>query len=65
MRLPFQDADPAHRDFQYLEDLSTAYWYSEILFAALDLKLFELLERGCSSLETLAQAAGCQENQTN
>lgn len=61
MRLPFQDADPAHRDFQYLEDLSTAYWYSEILFAALDLKLFEFLERGCSRLDTLAQAAGCHE----
>jgi len=62
MRLPFQDADPAHKDFQFLEDLSTAYWYSEILFAALDLKLFELLERGCSGLDALVEAAGCHES---
>jgi predicted metal-binding protein len=63
MRLPFQDADPAHKDFQFLEDLSTAYWYSEILFAALDLQLFELLEQGCSGLDALARAAGCQEGE--
>jgi predicted metal-binding protein/cyclopropane fatty-acyl-phospholipid synthase-like methyltransferase len=61
MRLPFQDADPAHKDFQFLENLSTAYWYSETLFAALDLKLFECLEQGSSTLEALARAAGCQE----
>lgn len=63
MRLSFQDADPAHKDFQYLEDLSTAYWYSEILFAALDLKLFECLEQDCSTLEALARAAGCHEEE--
>ncbi|MDQ7783853.1 MAG: DUF2284 domain-containing protein [Desulfomonilaceae bacterium] len=61
MRFPFQDADPAHRDFQYLEDLSTAYWYSETLFAALDLKLFALLERHCCRLDALARAAGCHQ----
>jgi predicted metal-binding protein len=57
MKLPFQDADPAHEDFQYLEDLSTAYWYSEVLFAGLELKLFDLLEHGCSGLEELATAS--------
>ncbi len=63
MRFPFQDADPAHRDFQYLEDLSTAYWYSEILFAALDLKLFAFLEQGRSGLDALARAADCNKGE--
>lgn len=63
MKLPFQDADPAHSDFQYLEDLSTAYWYSEVLFAALELKLFELLEKGFSRLDTIARAASCHESE--
>ncbi|MFH0728418.1 MAG: DUF2284 domain-containing protein [Pseudomonadota bacterium] len=58
-RLPFQDADPSRLDFQYLEDLSTAYWYSEVLFAALELKLFDLLGREGSDSASLAQAAGC------
>lgn len=61
MKLPFHDADPAHRDFQYLEDLSTAYWYSEVLFAALELNLFELLEQGHSALQDLAIAAACRQ----
>jgi len=60
MEFPFQDADPAHRNFQYLEDLSTAYWYSEVLFAALELNLFEFLEKGCSGLNTLARTASCR-----
>lgn len=63
MKLPFQDPDPAHRDFQYLEDLSTAYWYSEVLFAALELHLFELLDQGLSRLDELAARSGCDEHQ--
>ena len=59
MKLPFEEADPADRDFQYLEDLSTGYWYSEVLFAALELRLFEFLEQGYSKLDTLARASGC------
>jgi predicted metal-binding protein len=43
-QLPFHLADPAHTDFQYLEDLATGYWYSEVLFAALELKLFDILD---------------------
>lgn len=65
MRLPFQDADPAHPDFQYLEDLATAYWYSEVLFAALELKLFDLLEQGCCRLDELAAIAGCDKHNLN
>jgi SAM-dependent methyltransferase len=60
MILNFQQADPAYRHFQYLEDLSTAYWYSEVLFVALELKLFGLLEQGHAELEELAQAASCR-----
>lgn len=62
MKLPFQDADPSHRDFQYVEDLSTAYWYSEVLFAALELKLFALIEQGCCGLDELSAASYCGEN---
>jgi hypothetical protein len=35
------DADPSRTDYQFLENLSTAYWQSEVLFSALDLKLFD------------------------
>jgi predicted metal-binding protein len=56
--LPYHLADPAHTDFQYLEDLATGYWYSEVLFAALELKLFELLDGAGQTLASLAQASG-------
>jgi predicted metal-binding protein len=57
-RLPFQDADPSHLDFQYIEDLSTAYWYSEILFAALDIRLFDFLGRDGKDIGSLRKAMG-------
>jgi len=63
MKLPFQEVDSAHRDFQYLEDLATAYWYSEVLFAALELQLFQFLEQGCSTLNTLARTASCHKDE--
>jgi predicted metal-binding protein len=59
-RLAFQDADPAHDDFQYLEDLSTAYWYSEVLFVAMELGIFDLLNGEDRDLHCLAQEAGCE-----
>ncbi len=37
--LPFQSADPTRTSFQFLENLATAYWYSESLFAAIELRL--------------------------
>ncbi len=40
------DADPSRMDYQFLENLSTAYWQSEVLFSALDLKLFDHIESG-------------------
>jgi predicted metal-binding protein len=56
--LPFHLADPAHTDFQYLEDLATGYWYSEVLFAALELKLFDILDGAGRDLDSLAAASG-------
>ncbi|WP_195270581.1 5-hydroxy-benzimidazole O-methyltransferase BzaC [Eubacterium sp. 1001713B170207_170306_E7] len=54
--------DPNTSGGQYLEDLSTAYWYSESLFAALDMGLFELLEKSSVSLPELAEALSCDES---
>lgn len=61
--MPFCHADLAHDDFQYLEDISTAYWYSEVLFAALELTLFDFLEKGISSVDELAIAASCRKEE--
>ena len=57
----FKKSDPAYLNFQYLEDLSTAYWYSEILFAAIELKLFMFIAQGVESIESLAETTGCGE----
>lgn len=59
----FKNNDPAHRDFQYLEDLSTAYWYSTVLFTAIELELFFHMEKGLSSTDDLARAALCRETE--
>ena len=58
--LPFQRSDPARRDYQYLEDLATAYWYSEALFAALELNLFSQLDKGDSPAADLAETNLCR-----
>jgi SAM-dependent methyltransferase len=59
-QLPFQHSDPTNKDFQVLEDMATAYWYSEVLFAAIELDLFGWIEKGYNRIETLAKAAGCR-----
>jgi len=59
---PFQQSDAGHRRFQFLEDLATAYWYSEVLFTALDLNLFGCIEAGNQDLERLARATCCRKN---
>lgn len=52
MKLPFQDFEPQEAGPQYLEDLATAYWYSEVLFTALENDLFTILaEKGMTSGE--------------
>jgi SAM-dependent methyltransferase len=56
MKLPFQDGDPSLRDWQYLEDLATGYWYAEIFFAALELDLFQAIGRDGVLLDELLAA---------
>lgn len=56
----FTRADPARLDFQYLEDLATGYWYSESLFAAVELRLFHHIESGAGDTQGLARAANCR-----
>ena len=56
------DADPSHADYQFLENLSTAYWQSEVLFSALELKLFYLIESQCATTQKLCAATGCRED---
>jgi len=46
--------------FQFLEDLSTAYWYSEVLFAAIEISLFDLIEQGNHDPESLAIVLDCR-----
>lgn len=53
----FKEGDPAHTDHQYLEDIATAYWHSEALFAALRLEIFRALEQGASTLEEVARVS--------
>ena len=55
----FTRPDPARPDFQYLEELATAYWYSEVLFSAIELDLFTHIARGQDTLEKLATSARC------
>jgi len=59
MSFAFKDNDPAHTGFQFLEDLSTAYWYSQVLFTALELELFKFMEKGLCSADDLAEALTC------
>ena len=58
MKFPYRDTDPAREGFQCLEDLATAYWYSEVLFAALELNIFERLAAGPVSLPDLTVDTG-------
>ncbi len=63
--MDFQNADPAHADFQHLEDLATAYWHSEVLFTAIDLEIFDRIENGHDRIDSLAVAAGCRPGALN
>ena len=45
--------------FQFLENLSTAYWNSQVLFTGLELNLFKLLEQDLCSVTALAREANC------
>ena len=58
MKLPHHKADIASEGFQRLEDLATAYWYSEVLFTALELNIFGLLGEGSADVAALANSSG-------
>jgi predicted metal-binding protein len=58
MKLPHQMSDIASEDFQRLEDLATAYWYSEVLFTSLELNIFGLLADCPARVDLLAAKTG-------
>src|SRR3974390_2792685 len=58
MNLPHQNADIASESFQRLEDLATAYWYSEVLFTSLELNVFGLLADCPATADQLAARTG-------
>lgn len=47
--------DPQEMNPQYLEDLATGYWYSEVLFTAVEQGLFTLLEPSGKPVDELAE----------
>lgn len=55
-KLPFFDQNPQYSGPQYLEDLGTAYWFSEALFTAVELELFSMLEPEGMSASALSTA---------
>lgn len=57
---PYLNSDPAHWQFQYLEDIATGYWYAQVLFSAVELNLFGCIEAGGASPSDLAAKAACK-----
>ncbi|ADG81424.1 DUF2284 domain-containing protein [Thermincola potens] len=45
---------------QYLEDLATGYWFSEVLFTAVELDIFTHIERGGKSVEEISEILNCR-----
>ena len=62
-REAFRDVDLGSTGYQYLENMATGYWYSQALFAALELEVFTLIEAGATTTSELAQKAQCRENE--
>ena len=58
---PNAPATPPPATAQALEDLACAYWRSDVLFAALELRLFAALADRPLTLAELARAAACRE----
>lgn len=52
--------DPQQAGPQYLDDLATAYRFSEVLFTAVELGIFDLLARGEKTLGEIAGELGCE-----
>ncbi len=53
--MPYQEPDSGESGAQYLEDLATGYWFSEALFAAVELDIFSRLDPDGSSAARMAQ----------
>jgi SAM-dependent methyltransferase len=53
---------PSQADYQYLEDISTAYWQSEVFFSAMELKLFDHIENKITTIQKLCTLTGCLED---
>ncbi len=64
MSTRFLGYDPQSLSPQYLEDLATAYWFSEVLFAAVDAGVFDLLAGGGKRAEEIAEALGFEKKGT-
>ncbi|HXX58513.1 MAG TPA: DUF2284 domain-containing protein [Thermodesulfovibrionales bacterium] len=54
--LPHLNPDPQDRGPQYLEDLATGYWFSEVLFTAVETRVFTRLDSGSNGLHELSDA---------
>ncbi|MFZ5648903.1 MAG: DUF2284 domain-containing protein [Bacillota bacterium] len=59
MRPPYLNRDPQDKSPQYLEDLATGYWFSEILFTAVEMDIFTLLEPAGKNAPDIAGITGC------
>jgi len=57
--LPFLKHEAGAGHPQYLEDLATAYWYSEVLFTAVELGIFSLLSAEGMTADEIAEALHC------
>jgi len=55
--------DPAAAGHQLLENLATGYWYSQVLFTALELDIFSRLAAGTRSTAQLASVLTCKEDE--
>lgn len=54
--LPYQSYDAQDTGPQYLEDLATGYWFSEVLFTAVETDLFSLVGEKGTTVEELSGA---------
>jgi len=59
-KLPFLNADLGQTSFQFLEDLSTAYWFSQVLFSAIELGLFDCILQAYPTTAELADLSSCK-----
>ena len=58
--LPFLNADLSQTSFQFLEDLSTAFWFSQVLFSAIELGLFDSILTEYPTTSELAELSSCK-----